>query len=1067
MKLKSIDDVTASIQQFQQCSFFIGAGLSLPAGIPTTGGIIVDSARKIYEETLGDCLLDPSELMSWLSKQKFFDPNRAYSSVLNTAFASEVARVGYFENLMIGVRPTKAHFSIAEIIDKGYADVVVTTNFDRLMEYAILNRCGHFPIIVLSKSSLSDECARSWRPKVLKLHGDYLYGDIRNLDQELYLVKTNMSQKLHLVLRNGPVLVAGYSAGDASVMDAMETYVNNPSLEQHAIFWLTIKGTPPNARVLQLLEKLENHGAGVVEIEDGDRFFVELANRLPIVKLGTQDTFRLTGQTHLVALDSAATDRLIEQKIGRSLFAELHPLLHRRPELAPYTQAAGSLDYLLSRFAEGFELPFNLGEMANRYVDLIAGAFLEDRNSEVKRALRTRKDLDKLGLLAVSMESSDLYRKILMPFLDALEKLEDQMPEQILLGFRQKSIPMASLVMSVGLMPDATFLVAELLSSVEKNFYIYLHSRSYPEPFHLAARLTGAANKVSQSLVDRLVDLLSTEFDAEQWFPEEAVNSLSALGPRAVSHMVEYIVDTGLIVFSREDSAEVLGKIGTRQVVEALKKNADKIPANDTLIVDALGRTENPQAIPVLAGIARRLSENRNDLLQAALVKVGYVGEPIVAQGKADENLPYPDRADLDEVIEKYCPGTPDRRYSQQITEYIVLNHQGFDDFHGKHGTPEDIALLLTTAEKLQKTGLFPESEALLIECLLRYPWVYHIYHYVGLHYYQMARFPIARRYFRLGLHLKPTFSGYYTDFGLTMEELGNSQAARHLFVKAIMLDPKNHVPWYNLAAVDLGLANTKSEKKNEYLDGKLFRIVQDWDFEETQDYSPFRAAICLRQVLWLRPEHPLARKQLEVLCEIHGIYFDADVPPTDEELIHALDYGKIIPSRPIWSDDMPEDAFRLAKEANRLERLGKFEEGIETMKQAIRICPDQVRLRINVANMATRLGQLQETVEIISEGLAIEPFDHDLLVSYSIFLNQSGDFVELVIAAENAIRSFPEFASAWMALCEAYRASGTEKKKAAIDAYHHAMELCEPWSWVALNADEIKRDLGISDDTV
>jgi tetratricopeptide (TPR) repeat protein len=1070
MILKSLDDVVESIQRSHVCSFLVGAGLSVPAGIPTAEAIIVDCARRMYEEAYGSCGLDSLELKSWLSKQDFYDEARRYSSVLDAAFPSEQARSEYFEKLMIGAKPTRAYVSIANIIAKGYSDLVTTTNFDRLVEYAVLKQCGHFPIVVLSRDFPSDQSMKSWRTKVLKLHGDYLYGDIRNLDQELYIVKSNMSKKLAFALGKGPLLVAGYSGGDESVMEALESFANDSTLSKKGIFWLTLKDDPLEGRVLRLLEGLGKSIAGIVEIENGDSFFAEVADSLDIMEASRSRVYALNDKSHVATLNSFTAEQFIEKRLDGEIHAELRPLLRRRPELSPYCRTESSLDYLLSRFEERFELPLNLGETTNRYVDLLSGAFIENRNLDSNRALRIRNDLEKLGLLSVSGEAHVLYSRVLIPFLDALDLVENRTFEQVTGNLKNGTLPLPTLLMYVGLIPNATQLVAELLNSTDTPFFMFLHRHPWPEQYYLAGRLAGAAARISEPLVDRLVDLLVTEFDTEQWFPQDVIESLAAMGSLVVPHMVEYITDTGQDVFAREDSAEVLGKIGTRSVVENLKANTDMIPANDTLIVDALGRTENPQAISVLVAIAKRLSKNRNAMLQEALQKAGYKGEPLVANGETNTKLPYPKRVEIGEAVARHCPHVPHKNYSNEVTDDVFANYQSFDDYKNKRGTPVDIALLISTAERLQKRGLFQDAEAVLLECLLRYPWIYHIYHYIGLLYYQMGRFPIARRYYKLGLRLKPEFSGYYADFGLTMSELDNHEAARYLFVKAIMLDPNNHVPWYNLATTNLGLAHTKAERKFEYHGGKLFKAAKEWQFERSEDFNPNRAAICLRRVLELKPDHSFAGKMLESLRNTFNTFEQhiMDLSPSQDELSYAISYGNLLPSRPIWwAEGMPKEAFHLAMEANQMERLGRYQEGIDLMKKAIQIYPYEVRCRINIANMAKHLGRPQEAVDTIAEGLSIKPWDHDLLVSFSVFLRENEEVEQAIAAAQRAIRVNPESASAWMALCEAYKACASNKRNAAVDAFRHAMELCESWSWVALNAGEISMDLGIPEGTI
>ena len=55
---------------------------------------------------------------------------------------------------------------------------------------------------------------KSRRAKILKLHGDYLYGNISNLGHELWATKESMARKLAMLSDAGPMIVAGYSGGD-------------------------------------------------------------------------------------------------------------------------------------------------------------------------------------------------------------------------------------------------------------------------------------------------------------------------------------------------------------------------------------------------------------------------------------------------------------------------------------------------------------------------------------------------------------------------------------------------------------------------------------------------------------------------------------------------------------------------------------------------------------------------------------------------------------------------------------------------------------------------------------
>ena len=77
-------------------------------------------------------------------------------------------------------KPTKAHHAIAQLVASGAVRVVITTNFDRLIENA-LREARVEPTVIASDDATAgatplvhSKCA------VIKVHGDYLDARIKN-----------------------------------------------------------------------------------------------------------------------------------------------------------------------------------------------------------------------------------------------------------------------------------------------------------------------------------------------------------------------------------------------------------------------------------------------------------------------------------------------------------------------------------------------------------------------------------------------------------------------------------------------------------------------------------------------------------------------------------------------------------------------------------------------------------------------------------------------------------------------------------------------------------------------
>jgi NAD-dependent SIR2 family protein deacetylase len=156
----------------------LGSGVSRTAGIKTGWEIVLDLIGKVASASNEDPGSDPA---SWYRRKYSRDPD--YSELLDELCRSSGDRRGllqdYFEpnadERAQGLKvPTKAHKAIAKLVAGGYVRVVVTTNFDRLMERALQDE-GLTPEVVSSADGFEgmsplphQKCC------VVKLHGDYL-----------------------------------------------------------------------------------------------------------------------------------------------------------------------------------------------------------------------------------------------------------------------------------------------------------------------------------------------------------------------------------------------------------------------------------------------------------------------------------------------------------------------------------------------------------------------------------------------------------------------------------------------------------------------------------------------------------------------------------------------------------------------------------------------------------------------------------------------------------------------------------------------------------------------------
>src|SRR5206468_6858734 len=113
------------------------------------------------------------------------------------------------------------HTHLAALMGAGYFACAFTSNFDALMEEAIRSLPAE------NRPNLQvvahDRSAQDLNPldsdlKVVKLHGDFLFSDISNTEQQTKDLRRYMREGLELFLRVGGLIVVGYSGRDESIM---------------------------------------------------------------------------------------------------------------------------------------------------------------------------------------------------------------------------------------------------------------------------------------------------------------------------------------------------------------------------------------------------------------------------------------------------------------------------------------------------------------------------------------------------------------------------------------------------------------------------------------------------------------------------------------------------------------------------------------------------------------------------------------------------------------------------------------------------------------------------------
>ena len=196
-------------------ALLLGSGVSRASGIPTGWEVVLDLVRKVAKIEGEDCEPNPAD---WFKKKYGKEPD--YSKLLDEIAKTPAERQqllrGYFEpteeERSQGLKlPSAAHKAIAQLVAGGYLRVIITTNFDRLMEKA-LEEIGVAPTVISTTDQLAGSLPLAHSgATVIKLHGDYLDTRIKNTELELAAYDKAPDVLLDRIFDEYGLIVSGWS----------------------------------------------------------------------------------------------------------------------------------------------------------------------------------------------------------------------------------------------------------------------------------------------------------------------------------------------------------------------------------------------------------------------------------------------------------------------------------------------------------------------------------------------------------------------------------------------------------------------------------------------------------------------------------------------------------------------------------------------------------------------------------------------------------------------------------------------------------------------------------------
>jgi tetratricopeptide (TPR) repeat protein len=244
--------------------FIMGSGCSVENGIPTGRTL----ASKWYSELSN--IYSAQQIERWRTDENIGDDfGASYAKIFQFRFAGD-PNSGYeainleIEKGRLGI----GHILLSQIMLKTGSNVVITTNFDTLVEETLYTFTNSKPIMVGHESVAKYARPSADHPLIVKIHRDR-FMDPFNLDGEIAVLRPEWESVLNYVFENFIPIVLGYGGNDGSLMGYLMA-----AKPCERMFWCITSDRPLRQEILEVVTR---HNGNFVKIEGFNRLMLRFA----------------------------------------------------------------------------------------------------------------------------------------------------------------------------------------------------------------------------------------------------------------------------------------------------------------------------------------------------------------------------------------------------------------------------------------------------------------------------------------------------------------------------------------------------------------------------------------------------------------------------------------------------------------------------------------------------------------------------------------------------------------------------------------------------------------------
>ncbi|MCK4841507.1 MAG: SIR2 family protein [Methylococcales bacterium] len=298
MRITQTELIQKLIPSLDKYSWFLGAGTSVSANLPTANNIIWDLKKTYYclEENQNiknqDIQLLPikRKIQEYMESKGYpaqYDEDE-YSFYFELMFGNDrEAQRKYLAEVLSSEKVSLSigHRVLAALMFDKTAKVIYTTNFDKVIENAYAHICNkdlasfHLEGVKACKTALNNDEF----PLYAKVHGDFQYQRLFNLEEDLQKADEEIRQCFAASSTRFGTIVAGYSGRDKCIIDLFNESLDVTNAFPHGLYWAVLKGDNVNPKVEQLIAAAQSKGiaAYIAEIDNFDSLMSQIWRNLP------------------------------------------------------------------------------------------------------------------------------------------------------------------------------------------------------------------------------------------------------------------------------------------------------------------------------------------------------------------------------------------------------------------------------------------------------------------------------------------------------------------------------------------------------------------------------------------------------------------------------------------------------------------------------------------------------------------------------------------------------------------------------------------------------------------